>query len=75
MIHGHAVDSNLYAHFFTRSDGLGMDPIHFGVMLMMNLGLLVSLQLVGVNLWACAIGCIFDSKGSENDLPFLFGQF
>jgi len=57
--------------FLPVATGLGMDPIHFGIMLMMNLGLGLCTPPVGACLFVgCAIGEVPIERAVKTIWPF-----
>lgn len=59
--------------FLPVAVGLGMDPIHFGVMMMMNLGLGLCTPPVGACLFVgCAIGGVPIERAVRTIWPFYF---
>lgn len=80
LIAGCFLDSTSALYIFTPlfapvASALGIDPIHLGVVMIVNLAIGLFTPPVGVNLYvACGIGDIKIEKISKGIIPFLIGE-
>ena len=57
------------------SDAIGLDPVHFGIIMMINLGMGLCTPPVGSTLFVgCAIGKISIEKMAKSLWPFYFAM-